>query len=460
MKDICKIRDYRIIIPKEATMNERRAARFLQEQIKLICGKTVPVLPDSTAPVDLEIAVGRTSRENADGLFSDRSPEGLWEYRIRKVGKRAYLSGMGLPEAGDQPYTSAYKLINDGAYGTVFAAYRFAEDVLNSPFLFSAYEEYPETPGLAMPDELNIDYTKEALRAEKPAKIEGAAMWSVQSSELLNWNMGCTILRTAGGKLIVVDGGHEADAEHILSVLESIAAPEKPVIEAWIFTHLHEDHYGVYKRICLEPTLAARITVKHFYCHLLPEEFYTKLSKEANPAQALNRNVLLQSGESLGAEVHTVEVGDEIVVDEMRFRVLHVPQMEYATKMNMNDSSVVYRLDYDGKQRILFLGDAEWVCSNDLLEHHADELPSDVVMVGHHGCGNVSLPCYEKIGAKVAIWQIGNRFWYSDNGEGLNTHNTGVIRTRAWLCELGIKRENFLRDTNRILSLPLPVPMK
>ena len=112
------------------------------------------------------------------------------------------------------------------------------------------------------------------------------------------------------------------------------------------------------------------------------------------------------------------------------------------------------------KGRFDLLGDAEFVCSNDLTENARNKLKSDVVQVGHHGCGNVSEACYRLIDAKVYLWQIGNRFWYSDSGEGLNTRNTGVIRTRNWIMEMEVKRENNYRDTNGILSLSLPLEIK
>ena len=448
---------YRIVLSSRPAMNERRAAAFLRERIQLVCGKRLPMVTDETPPSDYEIVIGKTTREISDGLKIDRAPDRLWEYEIRTVGSRTYLAGLGVPPEPDSSYTTAYKLLNDGAYGTVFAAYRFAEDVLRDPFLFSAYEEPPYLPDVEIAADYRVEYTKAALRAERPEPIEGAALYSVQSSEILNWNMGCTILKTAQGKLIVIDGGHAAEAEHILSVIEQISAPEKPVVSAWFLTHLHEDHYGVFYRICKEPELASRVTVERFCCHLLEKSFYTELSKEASAANAEPLETLLGCENAVGAKLCVLQTGDAVDVDEMVVSVLHVPDMADAKNMNMNDSSVILKLQIAGKQSVLFLADAEWVCSNDLLKNHADQLPSDVVVVGHHGCGSVSRECYEKIGAKLCIWQVGNRFWYSDNGEGLNTHNVGVIRNRCILEECGIRSSRFLRDTNRILALPLPI---
>ena len=151
--------------------------------------------------------------------------------------------------------------------------------------------------------------------------------------------------------------------------------------------------------------------------------------------------------------------GDVIKVDEIEIEILHVPEMQFAREMDINDSSVVYKLIYDGKQSIMLLGDAEYVCDMDLVNNMADKLKSDVVQVGHHGCGNVSRKCYELIGADSYIWPIGERFWYSDNGTELNTHNTGVIRTRDFMMQLRPKKENVYLNIDDILSFPLPMPI-
>ena len=123
----------------------------------------------------------------------------------------------------------------------------------------------------------------------------------------------------------------------------------------------------------------------------------------------------------------------------------------------MHDSSVVYKMTYDGKQTMMLLGDAEWVCSNDLTQNCAGKLKSDIVQVGHHGCGNVSAECYELIDADAYIWPIGEEFWYSDCGEGLNTHNTGVIKSRAYMMRKNPNMKNVYVVMDDIMSTPLPM---
>lgn len=458
---MAKVTEYTIVIPEKATENELRAAAFLREKIKLVCGKKLPLVRDSAPPVSLEIAVGETNRESLDGLslhrMRDGSSAGVWEYVVKRVRTRLYLTGLGLPPTEEPPYTSAYRLLDDGKIGTVMAAYHFVEKILGYDFLYAAYEEFPENPTLEMPASYDYRYTRERFRAQEPVLYDGAAFYTLHCAEELNWNMGAMIFKSKAGRIVVIDGGHEGETDRFLRILRRITGEEVPHVSAWLFSHMHRDHYGVYYTLCTEEKYRGAVTVDDFYCNLLTEEFYTTLAKERSLRFAEVRRAFLASKETTGATVHTVERGDRIDVDEISFEVIHVPELEYAEKMNMNDSSVVYKMTYDGGQTMMLLGDAEWVSDNDLVMHCAEKLKSDIVQVGHHGCGNVSRRCYELIGADAYIWQIGEKFWYSDGGEGLNTHNTGVIRTRAYMMGLSPKKENIHVVMDDILSSPLPM---
>ncbi len=450
------VTDYRIVVSQQATANERRAAALLSVYIRLITGRKPEIVEDDTAPRKWEIVIGKTRRETAFGVPFARSRDRRWEYEVRSADGRLYLTGLGCPPETEPPYNTAYRLMDDGGIGTVFAACHFVEDILGCNFLYLPFDGYVENADAEIPENYEFLYTKERLSAELPQRLEGAAMHLLPSCAELDWNMNCLIFQSRSGKLIVVDGGFTGDADHVVRALEALAPDGKPVVEAWLFSHLHRDHYGVYQALCEQPALRERVQVKHFYSCLLPESFYLSLSPEANEIFRAPLNALTTSDRTLGARLHTVRKGDVIGVDELHFEVLHVPDMAFAREMNVNDSSVVYRLTCEG-QSLLLLGDAESVCSNDLLQNAREKLKCDIVQIGHHGCGNVSRECYRAIGANACLWLIGNRFWYGDNGEGLNTHNTGVIRTRTWIRELGIRPENDYRVTNGILSLSLPM---
>ena len=446
-----KITDYRIIIPSCPLRAERRAAAFLREKIKLICGKSIDILPDMAEPTALEIVLGCTNRETLDGIDLKRNPRGDWEYIIKKYGDRLYLTSC----------TDSKEQKNDeSSVGTVMAAYRFVEKILGYDFLNSAYEAYEEKPDLEMPSEYEFIFTREKLRAQEPMLFDGAAMYVTNCAEDINWNCQGMIFKTRSGKLIVMDGGQPYETDRFIRILQKISGEDVPHVTAWIFSHMHPDHWGVYDTLCRLPEYHHKVKVDDFYCNLLTEEFYSTLCAEPQQVFLPPRARYLASENTVGAKVHTVEKGDLITVDEIEIEVLHVPELKHARRMNVNDSSVVYKLTYDKKQTIMLLGDAEEVCNEDLLETMSHKLKSDVVQVGHHGCGNVSRKCYRAIDADAYIWPVGERFWYSDNGSELNTHNTGVLRSRDYMmAEKPPKPENVYVVIDDILSLPLPMPI-
>jgi len=118
---MAKIAEYTIVMPQKATENERRAAAFIRENIRLVCGKKVPLVTDDAAPVPLEIVVGQTNREALTGFtvrrWREENRNGAWEYVVQKVGERLFLSSMSHPPE-EGPYVSAYHTLNDGKIGT------------------------------------------------------------------------------------------------------------------------------------------------------------------------------------------------------------------------------------------------------------------------------------------------------------------------------------------------------
>lgn len=452
-----KITDYRIVISNDASFNERRAASFIRENIKLVCGKKLHIVTDTEEPVSLEIVVGRTNRENIDELNAERHGNGTWEYIVTKCGDRLYLCGLGeRPE--EPPYTSAYRAMDDGAVGTAMAAYHFVEKILGYDFMYSAFVDFPEAPELEMPAEYDYRFTREALKLGMPEKIDGAALYSLNCTDRIDWNIGSFVIKTRSNKLIVIDGGHGEELPRLIECLKSISGEEIPTVSAWIFSHLHNDHYGAYMRLT-EEEWRDKIMVLDVYCNFISREFWEAKATGGNAGLPDAYDAIMKSGKTLGAAVHVVKKGDRITVDEIDFDVIHVPDPARAAEMNVNDTSVVYKMTYDGEQTIMFLGDAEWVCNEDLVNNCADVLKSDVVQVGHHGCGNVSRECYELIDAKVYIWQCGERFWYQDKGEGINTHDVGFVRYRTYMMERGTKKENIYVTIDKIDSFPLPIPI-
>ncbi len=455
-----EISNYRIVMPKNPGHTERRASTFLQQQIRLVRGVKLPIVTDDTEPVDYEFVVGRTTREAYDGIVFDRQLDTPWEYVIKTVNTRVYLTGMGALDTEPKPYTSGYTLMYDNANATAHAVYRYVDEVLKYNFSYADWDGFPTYDEFDVP-EYNYSFTRDELRKQQVELFDGAGMYSMLSPETVNWNNLCIIFKTKAGKLIVVDGGRPDNAERLLSSLERLAGGKKPVVEAWFLSHLHSDHYGALLEIIRNEELRNRVTIKNFYHKILPVKYYNLFPAPEDETWKKIVTDILTSDELTGAKHTLVNTGDRIVVDEFTFDIIHAPYYKDMFDMNVNDSSVVIRLDYNnGEQGIMLLGDAEHVCANDMTQNFPDKLKSDVVVVGHHGCGNVSKECYEMIGADVYIWPTCQRNWYGDNSEGPHTHNIGILRTRTYMKNRGIKNENIYRDTLDILSFKLPIEIK
>ncbi len=444
---------YRIITPAHPVPGETRAALFLRNAIRIVTGVMLPLDDDGATPIPTELCVGRTNRLDRDGITIPALPLGRHEYTLRTVGERLHFCGNGCPEDEPVPAISAYRYYDDGSFGTVCAVYRFVEEVLGWPFLHAA--PAPTDPNCAIPDGYDGSYTRALLRAAPIPDVEGTALYMLPVTGRLDWNLNSFIFRTKSGKLVVMDGGHPEEREYLLATLRTLSPdPARIRVEAWLFTHLHVDHYGALRDILRDESLIGQLEIGAFYHHLLPGEYYANECREKQAGAPEVVSDLTSLPCRFGATVQSVEDGDVIAVDELRFHTLHTPKLADGAEMNTNDTSVVWRLDVEGGRSVLFLADAEFVCSRHLLAQ-PNALRADIVQVGHHGCGNVSARVYAATGATRYLWPVGHKFRYSDRGDGLGTHNTGVIQTRAYLDALGVPPEAHIYDDHGIVGISL-----
>ena len=175
-------------------------ACFLQQQIRLVRGVQIPIVTDETNPRDYEFVIGRTTRENYDNIIFNRQLDTPWEYVVKTVGTRVYLTGLGALDTEEKPYTSAYNLMYDNANATVYAVYNYVEKVLNYNFSYVDWDGFPTVDELDVP-EYNYEYTRDVLRQEQVELFDGAAFYSLASCEIINWSINSFILKTKSGKL-------------------------------------------------------------------------------------------------------------------------------------------------------------------------------------------------------------------------------------------------------------------
>lgn len=270
------------------------------------------------------------------------------------------------------------------------------------------------------------------------------------------WMLGSTtgaqnlsiVIKSPHGKLIVIDGGWEADADN----LSSLILQQGGKVDAWLITHPHEDHVGALCAI-LNDT-ARKIKIDKIYCSLATPDWYRQVS----PTGAGIADQLLSAFTKLpvGTVTNNIGRGTEINIDDVNIRVLN--NRGVYTYNGVNNSSLVYKIRVSG-QSILILGDLAYDGGKDLIKTcTAAELKSDIVQMAHHGQQGVDQDVYALIAPTTCLWPSPAWLWNNDNGGGVGSGPWGTLTTRTWMDALGVKDNRSLKDGDVHMYIGMPSP--
>ena len=256
------------------------------------------------------------------------------------------------------------------------------------------------------------------------------------------------VIKSPNGKLIVIDGGWEADADK----LSSLILQQGGKVDAWLITHPHEDHVGALCAI-LNDT-GRKIKIDKIYCSLATPDWYRQIS----PTGAGIADQLLSAFTKLpvGTVTNNIGRGTEINIDDVNIRVLN--NRGAYTYNGVNNSSLVYKIRVSG-QSILVLGDLAYDGGKDLTKScTAAELKSDIVQMAHHGQQGVDQDAYALIAPTTCLWPSPAWLWNNDNGGGVGSGPWGTLKTRTWMDALGVKDNRSLKDGDVHMYLGMPSP--
>ena len=437
------LKKYRIVLPENPTYNERRAADFITSCVKIVAGYKIPTVKDTEAPYEYELCVGRTNREVIDGLSFDRCVERTYEGLLFGKGNRIYFVGLGInTEKTDKPFKS-YEYINDGAYGALYAAYRFVEDTVGYNFLYAVNESYPENTEIEVDPSVSVTLTREYVENELPKKTDGDVMYVFPSVELQR-NADIIVIKTQKGGLSVVGGGLAVDAEHVVSVLESLSDGKKPFVESWFVSRLHPYSTGALAKILED----SRVEIGKIYAELMPREFYTDKATDKNAECGAIYDILTASG-----KLCNVKTGDIISLDSVDVRVMFAPIYDENEKMSVGSSGVVYRVETENK-KVLLMGESGEKGGRAILEGEINP-KSDAVILTNYGGVGIPEAFFKAVAANECVFSVGIRDLYGEYGEGLYTRNTGIIRSRDLLMSSGVPSRKQYRTTFGVQTLPL-----
>lgn len=175
-------------------------------------------------------------------------------------------------------------------------------------------------------------------------------------------------LRFTNGFDFLVDGGPD---DTILSQLGRSLPYGDRTIEVMALTHPHADHVAGLLFVL------QKYNVKEFW--------FTGASYESPLYESL-----LQTIEEKNIQTKIMLAGDERIFSEEPYVSVKVLSPDSSEDSgDINDTSLVLRVDIDDKSALL-MGDAGKRVEEKIIASHTNDLPADVLKIGHHGSKTAS----------------------------------------------------------------------
>lgn len=273
------------------------------------------------------------------------------------------------------------------------------------------------------------------LGAADQAAVEPAAAGAQQSFTV--WQlpnqapaqMMSYVIRSVGGKLIVIDGGWDSDAPYLKDFIRARGG----CVEAWFITHPHDDHVSALIAILRNPE---GIEMKALYTSM-PDAAWVKEVCSASEHSVYE--VLVTSLAQVQRTFTPLSLGQTLDIDAIHIEVLGVCNPEIRNNP-LNNSSLVLRFS-DSQKSVLFLGDLGIEGGQKLLNSPMSErLPSDYVQMAHHGQNGVGEDVYQRINPNYCLWPTPKWLWDNDNGGGKGSGPWKTEEVRAWMDRLSIRK--------------------
>ncbi len=208
------------------------------------------------------------------------------------------------------------------------------------------------------------------------------------------------LIVTDNGKLIVIDGGDRDDGDDFYSLLQKYGGTH-PVIDSWIITHPHIDHYGALLSISERDDIISGITVKQLV-YYFPEGF---TDEDGDGIDYVFPHFDTVLGATKASYVRP-SAGDIMTVDGVRIDFLYTPD-DISELENPNHLSLIFTVKGElGK--VMFTADTQRLNLQMMLDRYpADVLESDILQMPHHGLCDTGLKeFYEKVNAKTLLIPI------------------------------------------------------
>lgn len=250
--------------------------------------------------------------------------------------------------------------------------------------------------------------TNRILKPGFKQKKSGLCKASFAQLKLTDYGLS-DVLRLPDGRFILIDGGRhlKEDADCLMEYLEKESPFEKPVIAAWILTHVHTDHVNGFLKFleCYENRVIIERIFRNFPRH---DDFghYPKLEKNLTPDGSASLGLTCEKKiRKMKAPFYEPHTGEIYRFGDAQVEFLCTMEETIDHCANVNATSLVFMITVAG-QKLFIPADASMNKGN-MAAHYGKYLRADIMQVPHHGYGSIGMEqeieCYKLISPKTAL---------------------------------------------------------
>ena len=230
------------------------------------------------------------------------------------------------------------------------------------------------------------------------------------------------VVQTANGKVIVMDGGFEAEKDYLRGFIDALGGK----VDAWIISHPHDDHITAIIALLENPK---GLKIDKIYHSRFPDVL---IDAESEKTAEITRKFYSLLDNATDIEVVDCHCGDEFEIDGVNFKILSEKNPEMANRNPYNNSSMAYKM-WDSKKSFIFLGDLGVEGGQKLLDsEYVKDLECDYLQMAHHGQDGCDKKFYQTVKFRACLWPSPKWVYNAPMGR-LKT-----AEVRGWMKELGI----------------------